>query len=172
MNLLTYITIVSHKLIATIPRGDFNKFTYMTRYGALEEGNIVEKDFMTFNFYIIWLMNYGTYMNISTDDSSSMIRCLTSIDLIMNVRSIEMWGEGGKIECSITMDLSVMSEREKAKVWLNLGRLLVDLCLEGKKFRISSLIFISFARIFICTFTIHKYFLMNFLILLTLHVSS
>lgn len=93
LKILTNITIVSQKLIASIPRCDFHEFTHVTRDAALEEGNIVEIDIVPLNFNIIWLMNDGTNMNIPADYCSSMIRRLTSIDLIMNVRSIELRGE-------------------------------------------------------------------------------
>lgn len=107
LKILTNITIVSQKLIAPIPRCDFNEFTHVTRDGAPKEGNIVEKDIMTLNFDVIWLLNDGMNMNIPTDDCSSVIRRLASIDLIVHVRSIELGGERRKVESSIALDLPI-----------------------------------------------------------------
>lgn len=97
VQILTNITIVSQKLIASIPRCDFYELTHVTQDAALKEGNIVEKNISSLNFDIIWLMNDGTNMNIPTDYCSSMIWRLTSINLIMNIRSIELRGEWWKI---------------------------------------------------------------------------
>lgn len=111
--ILTNITIVSQKLVAAIPRGDFNKFTYMTRHRTLKEGNIVEKNFVTFHFDIVCLMNDGTHMNIPTYYRPSMVRCLTSIDLIVNICAIKMRCEWGEEERSVAQNLPVRMKEKK-----------------------------------------------------------
>lgn len=114
--ILTNITVVSQKLVAAIPRSDFNKFTYVTRHRTLEEGNVVEKNFVTFHFDIVCLMNDGTHMNIPTDYRPSMIWCLTSIDLIVEIRSVKMRCKWGEEERSIAQDLPIIISRRRKKL--------------------------------------------------------
>lgn len=112
---LTNITVISQKLLASIPRRNFNKFTYMTWYCALEKGNVIEKYFMSIDFNIIRLMYDCTNMNVSTNYCTSMIWCLTSIHLIMNVWTIKLRCEWWKVKCSICINLSVEKKKRNRK---------------------------------------------------------
>lgn len=60
---------------------------------------------MAVDFNVVKLMNNGPDMNVAADDGPSLVGCLASVDLIMNVRPIELRRERRKFECSIRLEL-------------------------------------------------------------------
>lgn len=60
---------------------------------------------MTLDFYIVELMNNRSDVDVATDDSSSVIRGLTSIHLIVDVRTEELRRKGRELERSIALKL-------------------------------------------------------------------
>jgi hypothetical protein len=89
-SILTNITVISHSIFSSIPRCNFHMFSKVKWHDALQKGYIVEKHLITVDFDVIKLMNYGSNVYIAADDGSRDIRCLTSIDLVVDVRAKEL----------------------------------------------------------------------------------
>lgn len=83
--ILTNITVISQSFVSSIPSRDFNMFSYVEWYDALQKGYIVEKHFMPINLNVIELMNDSSNMNVLANYRSRLIGCLTSIDLVVDV---------------------------------------------------------------------------------------
>lgn len=105
--LLTNITVFSQRLLASEPCRNFDEFSQVRRHRTSEKRYVVKIHIRAIDFHIVVLMNDATHMNISTNYCASLICRLTSIHLIVNVRSIELRRECWKLQCAIALELSV-----------------------------------------------------------------
>lgn len=62
----------------------------MNRHDALQKGYIVKKHFISLDFDVIKLMDDGSHVNISADDSSSLVGSMAAIDLVVDVGTVEL----------------------------------------------------------------------------------